>query len=90
MSGYSHEKQKQEKTIIIESTEVVQETPRITIPRQGYPYPVKSGDTVYLGKALPGFFLAEGEDLAWRVHYGGLQVDEPAVGVRPAIVIQTR
>ena len=62
-----HEKQKQEKTIIIESTEVVQETPRITIPRQGYPYPVKSGDTVYLGKALPGFFLAEGEDLAWRV-----------------------
>lgn len=29
-----HEKQKQEKTIIIESTEVVQETPRITIPRQ--------------------------------------------------------
>lgn len=85
-----HEKQKQEKTIIIESTEVVQETPRITIPRQGYPYPVKSGDTVYLGKALPGFFLTEGEDLAWRVHYGGLQVDEPAVGVRPAIVIQTR
>lgn len=29
-----HEKQKQEKTIIIESTEVVQETPRITIPTQ--------------------------------------------------------
>lgn len=71
-----HEKQKQKKTITIESTAVVQGTPRIviprqnptiTIPRQGYPYQIRSGDTVYLGKALPGFFLAEGENLAWRV-----------------------
>lgn len=70
-----HEKQKQKKTITIESTAVVQGTPRIviprqnptiTIPRQGYPYQIRSGDTVYLGKALPVFSLQKG-----KIWHGG-------------------